>query len=138
MAETIQLLSAAGDADPLDLAVDADVIGELRVNGEQAVQAAQALRAVHGRAYNRGNVVNTINLAITHAPAASPAAAKLAAAAKISAIATKLMNVTLLDLVFGAVHLRLSNAAVRTYDIHARGTTVFASYVIVGGALSEV
>jgi hypothetical protein len=138
MAELVTLLDDAEDASGLALAETGDVISDLRVNGEQLVQPAPGVRAASMMMINRGNITNRLTLAITHEPAASAAAAKQAAATLIAAIRSKLPAVTLLDLEFNSILFRLSDAALLSYDIHARGTTVFASYQFSGGAFAEV
>lgn len=138
MAELVTLLDDASDLSGLALAETGDVLNDLRVNGDQEVQLAGALRAANARAFNRGNVVNRVTVGVTYAPAASPDAAKQAAVDLVADLTAKIATATLLDLVFGSIQLRLSDAALERYDIYPRGTTVFASYSFVGGALAEV
>lgn len=138
MAELITLLDDVADVSPLSLAATGDVINDLRVNGQQLVQLAGGLRAANSRPINRGNIVNRITVGVTHEPAASPAEAKQDSIALIAALTAKVSTATILQLQFGTVVIRLTDAAVENYDIYARGTTVFASYTFAGGALSVV
>ena len=138
MPDLVTLLDDAEDVSGVALAETGDIVSDFRVNGEQLVQLAGGVRAPNTQPINRGNITNRLALAVTHAPAASAAAAKQAAAALIVAISAKLPTATLLDIELSAVVFRLSDAALVSYDIHARGTTVFASYQFAGGAFAEV
>lgn len=138
MADSLKLLDAVGDSGAVTLATSPDVFSDFRVNGQQAVQAAPAFRARNQKAYNRGNVANAVSIEITHAPAATPAAAKSAAAALIVAVTAKLATARLVACEFAGVSYHLQDAALSSYDIHARGTSVFASYQFTGGAFVQV
>ncbi len=138
MSELIDLLDDDSDSSPVSLAGATDIVSDFRINGEQVVQVAMGVRAANAKPINRGNVVNRVVLAITHAPAASALAAKQAAATLIAALTAKLVTATLLDLTIGSVVFRLSDAALLSYDIQARGTTVFASYNFSGGDFAEL
>jgi hypothetical protein len=138
MADLVKLLDDASDVSPCVLAVTGDVISDWHPVGAQLVQAAAGIRAANTVRINRRNVTNQIALVITKAPAASPLAAKQAAAALIVAITAKLATFTLLDVELNGEIFRLSDAALDSYDLHPRGTTVVASYQFSGGALAEV
>ncbi|MBI5770836.1 MAG: hypothetical protein HZA93_23870 [Verrucomicrobia bacterium] len=138
MALSIQLKDSAADPAGLDLAVAGDVVSDFRVNGEQLVQIGQALRAANATPRNRGNVTNRLTLALTLAPESTPDVAKQAAAALVAALRDKLATATVLDLTFATALFRLSDAALQSYDIAARGSTVFATYTFAGGDFSEV
>lgn len=138
MADLVTLLDDAADVAGLVLVTTGDTVSDFRVNGEQLVQIAPGVRAANALPINRGNITNRIVLVIVHAPAASPTAAKQAAATLIASLRTKLPTVTLLDVTFNTVPFRLSDAALLNYDIHARGTTVFATYNLVGGAFAQI
>jgi hypothetical protein len=136
VANALTLRDDDGDGG-LALAGATDVFSDYRVNGEQLVQVAEGIRAPHGKPINRGNVQNKVTLAITHAPAASPGEAQAAATELLVDLAEKLATATLLDIGLGALVFRLHDAALLSYEIHARGTTVFASYNFTGGAITD-
>lgn len=137
MAHTAQLLDSAEDGSPLDLAVAGDTINDFRVNGEQQVQVAAGVRASAVTPINRENFADRVTLGIIHAPSASPSAAKLGVVSRIAAIRAKMATATILAIVFEDKTLHLLKPALSTYDLHAQGVAVFATYTFVVASMVD-